>query len=101
MINKLLLIRTQDIDSSLTERSGAATFVKGEPIPISPKAWNEEAGLSHYGFVLEGMKLKNLKELETWIKDNGSEGVQLHEYSPDTGVDKALASIGLKINKSA
>lgn len=99
MINKLLLVRQTDIDSSLTERAGVGAFLKGKPLPVSPLTWREEDGLSHYGFVLEGMKLADLKELEDWIKRNGSEGVTLHEHEGD--VAATLAGVGLRVNDAA
>ena len=99
MISKLLLVRQSEIDSTLVERAGCSAFVVGDPLKISPISWGDEDGLSHYGFVLQKMKLDDLKELEKWIAKNGSEGVSLHEF--DESVDKSIANVGLRINKSA
>lgn len=78
-----------------------AEFVKnpGKPLLISPKAWREEEGLSHHGYILDGLKLKQLAMLET---DETPEltPLELKDTSPAT-IDAALLSVGLRINSLA
>jgi hypothetical protein len=100
MINKLLLVRTPDVDSTLTERAGISGFIKGSPVAIRPsaKSWSDEQ-ISHWGFILEGMKVSDLQKLLKWVAEEGEEGVTLHDYDGD--LTKALANVGLQVNKAA
>lgn len=105
MINKLFLVRTADIDSSLTDRAGVQAFLKGKPIPISPLTWREEDGLSHWGFILGDIRpLKVLKDLEAWVQRNASNpespGITLHDYDPEKGVEDTLSGLGLRVNEA-
>lgn len=98
MIQKLLLVRTANSKSTLLDSSGVKSFA-GEPIPVSPLSWNDEAGLSHWGFELKGMKLKDFQALEKWA--GTAEGVSIIEHSEGGDVATTLAGVGLRINKSA
>lgn len=111
MIRKLLLIRIAKARADLLAESGFAHFVKGEPLNVSPAAWDEQSGLSHYGYVLEGLKLKDLDNLRKWL-DKNTEATLLEviqevgknrlpdDFEGDT-VDYALSQVGLKINSLA
>lgn len=63
-VNRLLIIGTTQVRANLLEEEGLTQFVKGKPLPVSPLAWELESGLSHYGYELSGLKLKDLKTLE-------------------------------------
>lgn len=100
MIRKLLLVRKNAMRSDLVKSVGLGPFIKGEPLNVSPMAWNEEAGLSHYAFPLEGMKLKDMEKLDKWI--NESEGTLVHDYdNKDESTEDALKRLGLRINAAA
>lgn len=99
MIRKLLLIRKKAMKSDLIKSQGLTTFAKSEPLNVSPAAWNDEAGLSHYGFVLEGMKLKDMEKLNEWI--DTSEDTLLQDMDKDMRPEEALAKLGLRINAAA
>lgn len=98
MIQKLLLVRVQAMRSTLLETAGLKPFA-GEPICVSPRAWADEAGLSHYGFVLNGLKLKDWQELQKW--DETTPDVTVLEHEEGADVEATLATAGLRINKSA
>lgn len=97
MIQKLLLIRKNNSRSSIIEEAGLQAFVKGEVLKIAPQAWHEEAGISHYGFVLSGLKLDDLAKLQEWIGEQT--GIILLDHSSD--ITTTLASVGLQINQAA
>ena len=117
LARKLLLVRRLNVTADLIEKNGLAPFSKGKPIPVSPQAWNEEAGLSHWAYVLEGMKLKDLEmltqysqvrvddsilDIKPWDKDKDGMlycGYKLQGINLD--VEKALADCGLRINTLA
>lgn len=100
MIQKLLLVRIANSKSDLLDTAGVKSFA-GDPIPVSPisqkAGWNDEAGLSHWGFELKGMKLKDFQALEKWAET--ADGVTVLNHESD--VTTALAGVGLRINKSA
>ncbi len=97
-INKLLLVRVKYVRSNLLSDLGFAGRIDGEPIPVSPLAWRDEAGLSHWGFLLLGLSLKEYKQLKEWEKQAGFATV-LELTAGD--VDSALAGVGLRVNQSA
>jgi hypothetical protein len=99
MINKLLIVRTANSRSSLIEEAGLAPFLKGQVINISPKDWEDESGLSHYGYVLNGLKLKDLDALTLWVGQ--ADGVTLLPLNLDSDYVAALQAAGLRINESA
>lgn len=94
LARKLLLVRKLNVTADLVEKNGLAPFSKGKPIPVSPQAWNEEAGLSHWAYVLEGMKLKDLEMLGQWHHKRPNDTVL--DLAED--VETALAGVGLRIN---
>lgn len=97
--NKLLLIRTGKMRAQRLSDAGLDKFLKGEALPVSPKAWADEAGLSHYAFELGGFKLKDWAHLEHWVSQNGD--VTLLDMPPKFTKEQALASVGLRVNESA
>jgi hypothetical protein len=96
MIHKLLLVRVGDMRSDLVDQAGVRAFA-GSPLNVSPLAWSDEAGLSHYGFELKDLKLKDVESLRKWA--NGQNGVTLLDHEGD--VAATLATVGLRINESA
>lgn len=100
-INKLLLIRKASIRSTLLERMGVSKFAAEKPIAVSPKTWADENGESHYAYVLTGMSVGELKELEKWISLNLGEEATLHNFPDEkNNVIDALSAVGLRINES-
>ncbi len=101
-IRKLVLIRKGDMTSKLVAESPFKTFVKGEALNVSPsdqKAWPNEAGLSHYGFELDGMKLKDWQLVKEWNEHPATVPalvIDIMGNVPDT-----LATLGLMINPLA
>lgn len=98
MIQKLLLVRTANSKSDLLDSAKVKSFA-GEPIPVSPLSWNDEAGLSHWGFELKDMKLKDFQALEKWAET--ADGVTVLSHEDGSNVAATLAGVGLRINKSA
>lgn len=97
MIRKLLLIRKRDMTSTLLDEAGLLPYVVGEPLTVHPAAWDESAGLSHYGFVLE-MKFKGwANDVEPWIKANpGCTLLDLIVNKKERTIEDALKSVGLE-----
>lgn len=123
MIRKLLLVRLKDSKATLLDDLGIKTLVTAEPYAVSPAAWAAEAGLSHYGYVLE-MKLKQFKEVEKVLERNPSftlldvpndkspapvlkemskwlESVPAGTTILQPEIDFALARVGLRVNPEA
>lgn len=92
MIRKLLLIRKSKMTSTFITDNKLNP--SGGILSVCPKAWEEEAGLSHYGLVLE-LKLKELDKLKAWLPDFCT----LVECKEDP--ETALDSVGLKLHPSA
>ena len=97
MISKLLLIRKANSRSTILDEANAKPFVKGDVLNISPQAWHEEEGVSHYGFVLSGMKLDDLHSLQQWVGEQT--GITILDHTDD--VTNTLASVGLRVNQAA
>ena len=72
MIKKLLIIRKSKIQTDTIKEAGLESFVVGTPLSVSPAKWPEEAGESHFGYVLE-MKLKEYELLTKWVKKGSDE----------------------------
>lgn len=107
-LKKLLLIRKKDVRANLLDQSGFAQFSKGKPIPVTPKTWNDEQGISHYGYVLEGLMLKDLEALKKWELANNTSTVLSYDKvveedrkSREQTLEEVLDSVGLRINELA
>lgn len=102
-LNKLLLVRKASARSTLLDRMNVSRFVEGEPLNISPKTWPDEAGISHYGYVLKDISVKELNQLQDWISNNDPEAVTVQDYNveADNPLESALAYVGLRINEAA
>lgn len=98
MIRKLLLVRVADSRSDLLESAGLKPFA-GSPLNVSPAAWPDEAGLSHYGFELNGLKLGDWQALQKWANAHGT--VAVLDHPEGATVDDTLNGVGLRINSSA
>jgi hypothetical protein len=97
MINKLLLVRKANSKSNLLEEAGVSQFLKGDPLKVSPLAWHEEAGISHYGHILANLKLDDLNKLLEWAL--ATEGTTVLDYDNDTVA--TLKLVGLRVNEAA
>lgn len=99
---RLLLVRKASARSTLLDRMGASKFLEGEPINVSPRTWPDEAGVSHYGYRLKDISLKELQELEKWIADNDPEAITFHSYDSEANepLTEALNSVGLRVNEA-
>lgn len=102
-LHKLLLVRAASSNSTLLDRIGVSHFLEGDPLSISPRTWADEAGVSHYGYKLKDISLKEVTELEKWIAGNAPEAITLHNMDPeaDDPLAQTLDSVGLRINESA
>jgi len=100
MIRKLVIVRKKHVRPDVLGE--LATFVAGEPLKVSPVAWGDEAGLSHWGYVLDGMKLADWQALQAWDAKVGFATVlSLGDSKHPVTVEEALASVGLCVNQSA
>lgn len=100
MIKKLVIARKKQVTPEAL--GDLASFVEGESVPISPVAWGEESGLSHWGWVLSGLKLKDLEALSKWEQTVGFATVlSLGDEKKPITTDEALASVGLRVNTLA
>lgn len=97
MIQKLLIVRKANSKSTLLADAKVDTFSVGDPLKISPVAWHEEHGISHFGYVLEQLTLDALEGLADFI--DGNEGLTLLDHAGD--VAATLEKVGLRINESA
>lgn len=97
MINKLLLVRKFNASSDFLSRNNLIPFCSQEPLKISPIAWCEEEGITHYGYILQGMKVEDFNRLLELVKTNDYLCVLPYEGNPL----KSLHSVGLRINESA
>lgn len=82
-IKKIVLVRKKDMRSDFLESSPFAQFVVGEPLALSPldtKGWPHENGLSHYGFVIAGLKLRDLEQLRTFWENPESVPMQVLDW---------------------
>lgn len=101
-VKRLLLIRRKDVKASLINESGFGSFVKLDPIPVAPLAWAPNQGLSHYGYVLQDLKLADLEKLDEWeAKHTGATVLSFNrkEDKSEESVDEVLAKVGLGIGK--
>lgn len=97
MIRKLVIVREKRVTPTVLGEFDR--FVEGEPLAVSPIQWPIEAGLSHHGWVLGGMKLSDLKALREWDTAFGHSTIlNLGDDKSPITVDDALKSVGLRIN---
>lgn len=103
LLNKLLLVRKAAARSTLLDRMGASKFSSGEPVAVSPLTWDIEAGHSHYAYLLKDMTVKDLAELDKWVKENEPEALTFHtiDLEAEAPVVAVLEKIGLRINEAA
>ena len=107
MLSKLIIYRQAKIKSDTMASSSLAALISGEVLEISPSAWAMEAGLSHYGFILGGLKLKQLDLLKQFEQEHPDATVlDLYTYGKDNkivprSVEDTLKTIGLRINTLA
>ena len=99
MITKLLLIRKKMMTSTLIAESGLQPLVVGEPLNVSPLAWAEESGLSHFAFKVE-FKFKQLALVAGFADSVDARLLHLSEKD-EIDEEKALAAVGLRIHPSA
>jgi hypothetical protein len=102
MLTKLLLVRKGSVKSTLLSRMGADKFSEGDPIPVSPRTWSDENGLSHYGYLLQKMSNQDIKGIEKWIRENDPDAMRLYDYDTeaDNPLETALGNVGLRVNES-
>lgn len=107
VIRRLLLVRVPKITAEYISDSPAGPFVTGDPLTVSPFAWDDELGLSHYGFLLEGMNLEQLRDIEAWVQRE-SHPTLLERSKPvdkknnkEIPVEEVLNTVGLCINELA
>lgn len=99
-IKRVLLAQVKYASSTLLDALGVSQFKVGDPYSISPTAWDEEAGLTHYGYVLELPKLQDKQNLETaFAAHPDSNHYTLLDWRDN--LDDTLASVGLRVNSLA
>lgn len=98
MKTKLLLIRKINVRADLLDKSGLTGFLKGQPLKISPKAWDKEHGITHYGYILENLMLKDLETLNNFA--GNQDGCSVLDVT-DNNITQALADVGLHENDLA
>lgn len=97
---KILLVRKINANADLLDKAGMTGFLKGQPLKVSPIAWEPEHGISHYGYVLDGMKLDDLVKLSDFVGTN--EGMSLIGVRKDQEtIEDSLRSCGLRENPIA
>lgn len=99
MFAKLVLCRVKYCSPHLLD--SFAAFVDGEPLPVLPQAWGDEDGLSHYGFTLKGMGLKDVERLREFAAKSQNGAVTVHDLGDSKktrSAEEALASVGLRIH---
>lgn len=99
-VKRLLLIRRKDVKASLINESGFGSFVKADPIPIQPLAWQPNHGLSHYAYLLEELMLADLEKLTEWeAKHTGATLLTFAKKEDKTyqTIEEVLASVGLGV----
>lgn len=102
-VKRLLLVLKKYVRPDLLSKAGFESFCKTDPIPVSPVAWDMEAGVSHYGYLLEGLKLKDIEVLDKWIAKHGKssalrfEKVKEDDEEREQTIEEVLAP-ALRIN---
>ena len=103
MIKKLLLVRVPKITSTRLVEAELTRYISNydTPLNISPVAWDEEAGLSHYGWLME-LKLKELELVNARLHSNPDVTLlDLVVVKKERSVDDTLKTVGLRIHPSA
>ena len=95
-VMRFVIVREKDVDEQPLKE--LAPFITAGPLPVSPLAWREEDGVSHRGYVLEGLKLKELKVLQE-LEYRGLTTFELKEKTP-AGIEKSIWP-ALRINTLA
>lgn len=100
-VMRLVVLQLRHTKNNPEPLKALTEFVKnpGKPLLVSPCAWREEDGLSHHGYILDGLKLKQLALLD------GDETppltvIEIKDASP-ASIDAGLLSVGLRINSLA
>lgn len=97
MINKLLLVREAYAKANLLDQHGLGGMSKDKPLQIRPASkaagWDEESGITHYGYVFKDLKR------EEWVKlqkfDQDTEGTTILNLADS--VEATLAGVGLVV----
>lgn len=100
-IKRLLLIRKKDVRANLMEQFGFTKFIKQEPIPVMPLyTWNDTDGLSHYGYILEGLQLEDMQNLEEWeAKHTGATLIAFNmKGKPPKQVEETVEEVLFKVS---
>lgn len=100
MINKLFLSRVKKTNVDTYKELGIDTLIVGNPISVSPIAWREEDGLSHYGVVLN-MKFKQFKQVESVIRECDTLlDLEMDKGTKTPDIDATLKKVGLRVHPS-
>ena len=105
-VKRLLLVRKKDTRPNIIEASGLSTFHKTQPLPLMPMySWPEEAGISHWGYILEGLMLEDLETLSKWNEMNPKYTLLPFDKVKDEDgrnreetIDEVLVKASLKVN---
>lgn len=102
-VHKLVIIRaakaTDEMLAAFTAEFGAKLNAEVvQPIAILPRAWHEQNDPSHKGFVLSGLMLKDVRDVEAFEKATPIATVYDLKATTDQAIDDALATTGLRIH---
>ena len=99
MFSKLVLCRVKFCRPDILGEF--AQFAQGEPLAIVPAAWGDEEGLSHYGFVLSGMGLRQVTALKEYCDASPKSSLTCHDLGSGKAsrtVEEALQAVGLRLH---
>lgn len=68
-VKKLVLVRQRDTRANMFNDAPFKHLIEGEPLPIKPTEHNPQSGVSHYGFLVAGLKLKDIEALTDFWHD--------------------------------
>lgn len=106
MIRKLILIGKNAMRSTLIAELSTETSISfPEPRLTGPAAWAEEAGFTHYAYILE-MKLKQWQKLQVVLARNLKWncldiGDKTDAALTEDDLKKSLLGVGFKVHASA
>lgn len=102
-VTKLLIIRKKYVTPTLLEESGLKQFCKTDPLKIYPLYdWQPENGITHYGYLLEGLKLDDLEKLKKFVDScPKSSRIIIDIRQGETHLEALAREVSLQINPIA
>lgn len=103
-VKRLLYVPKSMVTPDFLDRFGFKSFCKTDPVAVSPLAWKEEAGVTGYGYLLEGLMLDDLETLNVLDNSTKISVLSFDKIKDSVGkltepsLEKVLSSIGMRIN---